>query len=513
MKKKKLLMLAVVPFLLASCTLSKKPVDTGSSTIDTTPTSSDPASIVTSTPITVVPTSDPVTSTPVTDPVTSQPITDPVTSTSITDITTTTTDVEFEYTGYYQAMAGHLDDNDDFRSTLNQIISSNLKSSNYDKAWEILAKADAVDDNNIECLYTGKKIGQNNHGGNNGQWNREHVWAKSHGFGSLESNYAYYDCHHLHATEVSINNARGNLPFDDITSATYSSDSYGNKWDSTAFEPRDEVKGDVARSMFYMVVRYEDSSLDLELEDVRTSISSKNPTLGKLSTLLKWAYEDPVSDFEIRRNNVVYDYQNNRNPFIDHPEFMYYLYPQESEALGVNLDNIRDYIYGDNTIPSNPDIPTPITTDPITSTETPTTTEVIPVINPGETTTISATSPNTRVQMDGTNQATDLGLSSIFSAVGDKNTNTDNNIGLYDTIRLYVGNILTISVDNKYIITTIKITFDQGPENLQVTNSSGSAITAANGVYTINGNSFALKNIASSGQVRMTKIEITYGLK
>ena len=547
MKKiKNLLVLSLVTLGLTGCTLTQKANPT-TNTNNTTVTNVD---TTTNNPITTTGT-NPISTNTVTTPTSSTNVivptltnVEPITTTGTTPVTTTTgvtpttntgyttptnntgsnpTSSESHeafsktYTGYYEKMNGHLSTVSDFKSTLNSIISANLISSNYSKAWDILEEADAVDDENIECLYTGKKIGKNDHGGNVGQWNREHVWAKSHGFGNATSNYAYYDCHHLHATEVSINSDRGNMPFDDITSSSYSSDSYGNKWDGSAFEPRDEVKGDVARSMFYMVVRYE-SSPDLELEDKRTSTTSTAATLGKLSTLIKWAYEDPVSEFEIRRNNVVYSYQNNRNPFIDNPEYLYYLYPQESEAYGVNLYNLADYVNGSAVTPipgPTPTTPTTPTTVPTTPTTTPTTTttntNTTPVINPGETVTATATSPNTRAQMDGSNQASALGLPSVFSAVGYNNGNS-NNVGLYDNIRIYAGNTLNISVDSKYIITSIKIVIDQGGTNLEVSNSS-SVISLSNEVYIINDNTFTLKNSASSGQVRLASIEVTYGLK
>lgn len=271
------------------------------------------------------------------------------TNTTTSETTTKPNELPTEYTGYYSKMTGNLGST--FKSTLHDIISSNLKPSSYSNAWTILKEAEEYDQNNIKCFYTGRIIPKNaqvgsNTSGQSVEWNREHVWAKSHGFGDLTSNYAYYDAFHLHATEEKINSTRGNLPFDDVDGG--SSDSYGNSWNSTAFEPRDEVKGDVARSLFYMVVRYDDSTLDLELEDKLTSTTSKEPTLGKLSTLVRWAYEDPVSEEEIRRNEVVYGYQGNRNPFIDHPEFIYYLYTSESNKLGITLDNLADYVYADD---------------------------------------------------------------------------------------------------------------------------------------------------------------------
>jgi hypothetical protein len=91
------------------------------------------------------------------------------------------------------------------------------------------------------------------------------------------------------------------------------------------WEPSDQVKGDIARMLFYMAVRYEGTSgeTDLEINDAYTSTSSGNGFLGVLSTLMQWHSNDPVDDAERTRNNLIYNnYQSNRNPFIDHPEYV-----------------------------------------------------------------------------------------------------------------------------------------------------------------------------------------------
>lgn len=77
--------------------------------------------------------------------------------------------------------------------------------------------------------------------------------------------------------------------------------------------------------IFYMAVRYEgERSGEPDLEVSEWMNSSKSPYHGKLSTLLEWHKQDPVSEFEIRRNNLIYEnWQGNRNPFIDHPEWVY----------------------------------------------------------------------------------------------------------------------------------------------------------------------------------------------
>lgn len=214
------------------------------------------------------------------------------------------------------------------KETLSTIISENFVRFSYGtKTNEILLKSDPdpANSNNIICLYTGQSL-------SSGAWNKEHVWAKSHGFPKETSN-AYCDAHHLRPTLISINSKRGNLDFDEVEnqSGTVEEDGFGNRWiEQKCFEPRDEVKGDVARMMFYMETKYYGGSESLRIvENIPTSASDSNGRLGSLSTLIKWHYEDPVSDEEVYRNNVVYGYQKNRNPYIDHPEYVDYAYPNE----------------------------------------------------------------------------------------------------------------------------------------------------------------------------------------
>ena len=164
---------------------------------------------------------------------------------------------------------------------------------------------------------------------NNGQgWNREHVWAKSRGdFGTKKG--AGTDLHHLRAADISTNSARNNRNFNiggeqyiDV-SGFYNGATNSFKNNSNwSWEPRDEVKGDVARMMFYMAVRYEQPELDLELTDSLFNKSVKAPLHASLSVLLEWHQCDPVDSAEVKRNGIIYSFQNNRNPFIDHPEWV-----------------------------------------------------------------------------------------------------------------------------------------------------------------------------------------------
>lgn len=235
------------------------------------------------------------------------------------------------------------------RESLCNIISTGYVGNSYDKAYDIdyYADADPYNEGNIICIYTGQSLKNDKLHGKEGGWDREHIWCKSHGFKArnakneewiLVGNHAYNDCHHLRAAEHITNIHRSDKDFGEVSNPV-ATDDYGCKWTDSIFEPRDEVKGDIARMLFYMMIRYGEYSTEtfqtyidgnetsvapglLLVDEDTTDISTGNGRLGKLSTLLKWHYQDPVSDREIYRNNVIYQFQSNRNPFIDHPEYV-----------------------------------------------------------------------------------------------------------------------------------------------------------------------------------------------
>jgi len=220
--------------------------------------------------------------------------------------------------GYYDSAEGLTGDG--LKSELNDIISVGDQLS-YDEVWAGLQASDEdpANPSNVILLYSGESRSKSLNGGDVGDWNREHVWAKSHGdFGTATG--PGTDLHHLRPTDVQVNSIRGNKDFDNGGSEV--SGAPGNFTDTDSFEPRDEVKGDVARMILYMAVRYEgeDSFADLEPNDSVNNGSA--PLHGKLSVLLDWNDADPVSTFEANRNDVIYEqFQHNRNPFIDHPEW------------------------------------------------------------------------------------------------------------------------------------------------------------------------------------------------
>ena len=144
------------------------------------------------------------------------------------------------------------------------------------------------------------------------------------------------DVHNLRACNSVVNSTRSNYSFDYCESISCEQ-TYGNSYSSSSlvFEPRDEDKGDVARIIFYMDVRYEGDSgeEDLDMTESILSTSSKLPLHGVRTTLLEWHELDPVDDFERNRNNVIYSFQGNRNPFIDHPELVDFLWGDLQQEL------------------------------------------------------------------------------------------------------------------------------------------------------------------------------------
>lgn len=247
---------------------------------------------------------------------------------------------------YYEKAAGKM--GPELKQSLHDTIKGHTKLS-YSQVWGGIQDTDEDpnNNNNVILLYSGVSSPKSNKGGEVTQWNREHVWAKSRGqFGT--SNGAGTDLHHLRATNVKVNSLRGHLDFDNGGSPV--SGAPDCKKTDTTWEPRDEVKGDVARMLFYMAVRYEGDAQgepDLEIVDKITP-DNKKGEIGKLSTLLQWHKQDPVDATEIRRNNIIYEkYQHNRNPFIDNPSWVDSIWGQANPANPKSVPGLHEYIYRD----------------------------------------------------------------------------------------------------------------------------------------------------------------------
>ncbi|MFA7075911.1 MAG: endonuclease [Candidatus Izemoplasmatales bacterium] len=200
------------------------------------------------------------------------------------------------------------------RIALNTIISENFKPLLYADAIWVLEEADVdpENSNNVILVYPGE-YGESVPTGYSSDisgyyWNREHVWPQS----RLGVNVSYDNDFASVATDV--HNIK---PADEVQNSLRSNDYFDNiSVSNSTYEPNENVKGDIARILFYMSTRY----LDLTLNDEPSTVSGRK-TMGLLSRLLEWNETDPVDDFERNRNEVIYKYQGNRNPFIDYPEF------------------------------------------------------------------------------------------------------------------------------------------------------------------------------------------------
>lgn len=256
-------------------------------------------------------------------PTTFAPVTSTPTPTATTPAPTSTpspTGTGSPTDAYYASALGKTGNS--LRTALNQIISTGVTKLTYDQVWDALKVTDQDPNNsaNVILLYSGTSRSKTLNGGDADDWNREHVWAKSHGdFGTAVG--PGTDVHHLRPEDVTVNSARSNKDFDTGGSAV--SEAPGNYTDSDSWEPRNAVKGDVARMIFYMAIRYEgdEGYPDLEVDDAVSGGTA--PRIGRLSVLRQWNTQDPPDAFEQRRNQLIYDnYQHNRNPFIDHPEWV-----------------------------------------------------------------------------------------------------------------------------------------------------------------------------------------------
>ena len=183
--------------------------------------------------------------------------------------------------------------------TLQDIIQSYTYVS-YGDARDILQDSDEDPNNqdNVLLIYNRASVRSTWDAGVT--WNREHVWPRS----KLPNSTSEADLHLLRASNPSLNSSRSNLSFVD---GEGDARIIGSGW-----YPGDEDRGDIARIVFYVIMMWE------------TNIN----LIGNLDTFLKWHEEDPVDDFERQRNQVIYAYQRNRNPFIDHPELVSIFYPK-----------------------------------------------------------------------------------------------------------------------------------------------------------------------------------------
>lgn len=204
-----------------------------------------------------------------------------------------------------------------------RITSTHTRNISYAQVWTALkvTDLDPQNSNNVILVYghpgvtTGtyaRTRSKNSNGGATGDWNREHTYAKSLGTPDLGESGPGADAHHLRASDVSWNGARGSKKF---AAGSGNSGPAGSNW-----YPGDEWKGDIARMMMYMYVRYNTRCLPA---NVGVGSTTNTPD-GMIDLFLEWNAQDPVSEIERQRNTYLATTSNtagqgNRNPFIDNP--------------------------------------------------------------------------------------------------------------------------------------------------------------------------------------------------
>ncbi len=233
--------------------------------------------------------------------------------------------------GYYNSAAGLT--GTELKQALHDIIDDHTTIS-YAQIWNAFVSTDNKGNNVVWDMYSdganytyyygnGQQCG--NYDSEGDCYNREHSWPKS-WFTGNENSVPGRDLHHIFPTDGYVNQQRSDNPFGEVQTASKTFQN-GSKlgtcksslgYSGTVYEPIDEYKGDFARAYFYMSVRYytEDSDWNTSAMTNKSEIKS-----WAITMLLNWSDNDPVSDKEIARNNAVYAIQNNRNPFIDNPEY------------------------------------------------------------------------------------------------------------------------------------------------------------------------------------------------
>ena len=226
-----------------------------------------------------------------------------------------------ELAEYYKNTDFNLTGNDLKEELATTIIGTHTTNLSYTPGvWDVLKQSDLdpTDNSKVVLIYgyddndgnyvTDRTRSKDANGGAQGtDWNREHVYPKSLGNPNLGTSGPGADAHHLRPSDVTFNSQRGNKLF--AAGSGNAGDVSGNWY------PGDEWKGDVARMMMYMYLRYGDRCLPKNVA-VGSAVASDS---NMVALLLEWNADDPVSDLEIQRNNVVANAQGNRNPFIDNP--------------------------------------------------------------------------------------------------------------------------------------------------------------------------------------------------
>jgi len=266
--------------------------------------------------------------------------------------------------GYYnaaQGLSGY-----PLKTALSQIISESHNPQAYNTHWSFFEVADVLPNGKVWDLYAncnftfGTPInGGNQDVGTGGNiecefFNREHTFPTS-WFGNSEP--LRSDVVQVLPVDKKVNGERGNLAYASVSSVSFES-SNGTKRGTSAtpgvtgqvFEVIDEYKGDIARIFFYIATRYENDiaawqTLNPDGDKMLDGSSQRVFEQWALDLLYQWHLQDPVSDKEITRNNLTYTYQNNRNPFVDNPQWVQQIW---SNSLSVTPNVFSEIVVAPN---------------------------------------------------------------------------------------------------------------------------------------------------------------------
>lgn len=247
-------------------------------------------------------------------------------------------------TGYYDGTAGLT--GAALKTKLKQIITNGHIDNGYNGLWtgyattdrDNIAMAGYENDNTILDIYSENPNGTDpysynypsgqcgSYSGEGGCYNREHVVPQS----LFSSNAPMVsDINFIRPTDGKVNGMRSNFPYGKVGTASFTSlngsklgTSVSPGYSGTVFEPIDAFKGDIARMILYFVTRYESQLSGFGTGNMLGGSAFPGLQTWELNQLLAWHNADPVSATEIARNNASYNYQGNRNPYIDHPEYV-----------------------------------------------------------------------------------------------------------------------------------------------------------------------------------------------
>ena len=224
------------------------------------------------------------------------------------------------------------------KAKLHEIISTGTRVLNDDQENEAMAvlHTDPHNPSNVYYLYNVTSSVSKALYNKTGGWNKEHCWPESRGLGSTGPDQV--DVHNLFAEDMAVNALRGNRYFDETEPAgnfPATNSAPETSMDANSFAPPPASKGNVARGVFYMATRYDGGE-----PDTSALWFSDNPThtnsMGILTNLLLWHAMDPPDALESNKNELIYaNYQYNRNPFIDHPEWAEQIWGVDPDGDGI----------------------------------------------------------------------------------------------------------------------------------------------------------------------------------